>query len=179
MEPTTPVEPARPYGFSVTLEYALPGGGMSPTYAETTIRRKGTEQSARRAATLVRGFSRILSCTPITADQAPVRRKQHHKPSPSVSPDSAYAAIQQVREAAAELAASAERRRVLVETIAERVAFLESVFPTPPGVENALQPARIANRCDRLKELFNMEELASWRITIERIMTDVWQRLPQ
>ena len=188
------IQPAmKPYGFAVTFVCNLPSTTLLATATEErTIRRKGTEVAARRAATMTPGFVQVVTCTPIAQEEAPPPRPRN-TPSSVLTPiapaslrvpstpdelDEVVDAVRAIKAAAAELAGIAQQRRALVETIAEKVAIIERLAPTPPGVDRVLHPSALRQRCQRLHELFNMEELSSWKITVDRSMDSLWQRLP-
>ena len=53
--------------------------------------------------------------------------------------------------------------------------YFIAFIPPAPVFEDAL---KLKQRCDRLRELINMEELESWTIAVERAMQAAWQRIP-
>ena len=182
---STPV--AAPYGYVVVAERALPGGGLCPTLAEFTLRRKGTEEGARRAAALTSGFRGIVSVTAIPADEAPAPRRRATSvapfevaedrkiPSPEEA-DEAVAAIRGVKSACEQLAAIAGQKRNLLSQIERQVETIDRLLPEPDGGRS--DAVRLRERCERLRELFNQEELESWTITVGRAMDAAWRRLP-
>lgn len=176
----------KPYGFIVVFERAKPNGGMQPEFEQVTLRRKGTEAAAKRAAALTRGFREILTVTPIPMEEAPpprvrraARREDCGGAGVAVATDAMDAAaegIQSIRQAVEELARMAQRRRELVDQIEQGLAGIDRVLPETPGQETGA--SRIRARCERLREFFNMEELESWKITVDRLMEEAWRRLP-
>lgn len=172
----------KPYGYAIVYERTKPGGGLMPEHEEATLRRAGTETSVKRAAALQRGFTRIVSCTPIPASEAPAPRKKRGLVAAIEPPvttmtdadvESAATAIHAIRKAAEGLAAIARDRRALVEAITTNASTIERLCPSADG-----KIGHIIARCDRLRELFNMEELESWQITVNNVMTETWQQLP-
>jgi hypothetical protein len=183
-------ESRKPYGFEVLYERAKPNGGLFPQVEERSIRRKGTRAAAERAAQMCYGFRRIISVTEIPADQAPAPRRPSFggstknpivaEPAPGqavLTPDEAdeiASAIRDVKEASATLAAISAQKSDLLWKIGDHLDLVAKLYPEsgPTGIAN------LKERCDRLKELVNMEELQSWKITVDRIMGEAWQRLP-
>lgn len=183
----------KPYGYEVRFTRRKPGSGLLPDIEEITIRRKGTEASARKAASMHSGFEQIISVTPISEASAPPPRKRHapddgHECTAAVvapsgaslltpaESDAAASAILAVGKIAAELAAIAATKRKKLNELHDRLREIQRAMPE--GSEERAGVDKLLARADRLQEHINMEEYESWCITIKRVLDEAWRALP-
>lgn len=182
----------KPYGYEVRFTRRKPGTGLLPDLEEVTIRRKGTETAARKAATMHAGFEQIVSVSPISEAEAPPPRKRHcsheeHDVPPSEPPsgvslltpaesDAAAAAVLAVKKIAAELSSIAATKRKKLNELRDRLREIQKAMPE--GSEERAGVDKLLAREERLQEHINMEEYESWEITISRVLEAAWKALP-
>jgi hypothetical protein len=171
-----------PYGFNVTFERAKGGGGLNPEIERVTIRRKGGEKAAIKAAKLTSGFRAIISLNPIDDDRAPLPNKKRNKPdreeagtAKALSPadlERLNDAINHTNRLVGELGIIADSKREKLGEIREHLRVIDLLFGFSPAATE--QTGKVRRRCDRLAEYINIEELGSWGIEVNHAMEAIW-----
>lgn len=84
--------------------------------------------------------------------------------------------IQRCRAIADSLEANTDTLRRLLQELDERIVSMHQKIPHDRTLTTEL--GKLRQRIQRLSELRNMQELGSFKIQIDRVMTEAWRALP-